>query len=273
LHHGGVDLAAYLDRIGIDRPRQPDLDSLRRLVVAHTERIPFEGLDAFLHLGAPSLDVDALLDKLVRARRGGWCFEHNVLFKAVLEAVGYEVTPLVARVVWGREPDVESMRTHSLLRVPLDGVDHLVDVGFGGNVLTGVLRLEEGVEQPTPHGPFRLGRIGHELVMEPLVAGAWQAMYRFDLQPQVAPLDYQAANWWLSTNEDSHFRTNLIVARPGPGVRCALLNRRLTVHHVDGPSEKRLLATPEELRSVLDEVFGIDAPPELDAAFDRLPVD
>lgn len=265
-----MDLAPYFQRVGIDRPRHADLDALRRLVTAHTARIPFEDLDAFLGLGAPRLDPEGLLDKLGRARRGGWCFEHNVLFTTVLEAVGFEVTPLVARVVWGRAPDAASMRTHSLLRVPLDGVDHLVDVGFGGNVLTGVLRLEEGVEQETPHGPFRLGRVGHELTMEPLVAGGWQAMYRFDLQPQVAPLDYEAANWWLATNDASLFRSNLIVARTGPGVRCALLGRRLTIHHLDGPSEKRLLASPGELRSVLDEVFGIDAPPELDAAFDRL---
>lgn len=267
------DLAAYLDRIGVAGDVRPDLPTLRRLVEAHTEHLPFEALDALLDLGAPRLDVEGIQAKLVTGGRGGWCFEHNLLFREALLAIGFEPTALLARVVWGREPDAPSMRSHSLHRLTIDGVDHLVDVGFGGNVLTGVLRLEQGVAQDTPHGPFRLGRVGEELTMEALIAGEWQAMYRFDLQPQDVPLDYEAPNWFLATNPTSHFRSTLIVARTAPGRRYALQNRRFTVHHVGGPSEKRLVADAAELRALLEDVFLLDAPAELDAAFVRLPVD
>ena len=266
------DLGAYLDRIGFEDEAVADLATLRSLARCHTQSIAFENLDAFLQVGAPRLDLGSLQAKLVGSRRGGWCFEQNLLLRAALEAIGFTLTPLLARVVWRGSVDDDVARTHMLLRVEVEEGAHLIDVGFGGQVLTGVLELAEGVEQLTPHEPFRLGRRDHELTMETQVAGEWRAAYRFDLQPQL-PLDYELPNWWLATHPDSHFRHGLTVARPAPGCRHVLANRRYGVHHLGGPSEKRLVSDAAELRALLADVFDIDAPPELDTAFDRLPVE
>jgi N-hydroxyarylamine O-acetyltransferase len=138
-----LDLPAYLDRIGVSRAdsRAPTLDTLRALHLGHSTTIPFENLDVLL--GRPiRLDLASLQAKLVEARRGGYCFEHNVLFAAVLEALGFPVTRLAARVYMG-PPSPARPRTHMLLRVEVGAEPWLADVGFG----------RDGLLEPVPFDP------------------------------------------------------------------------------------------------------------------------
>src|SRR5204862_693519 len=95
--------------------------------------------------------------KLLTPGRGGWCFEHNLLFAHALEAIGFDVTRLAARVRWNVPEDVVTARSHMLLRVRVDGEDWIADVGFGGLTLTAPLRLRPELEQATPHEPHRIG--------------------------------------------------------------------------------------------------------------------
>ena len=106
--------------------------------------------------------LQSIQRKLVGARRGGYCFEHNLLFRGVLDALGFRTRSLGARVVWGRTDAEMPARTHMLLLVDLEGRTYLADVGFGGVTLTAPLVLETGREQATPHEPFRLDSIGDE---------------------------------------------------------------------------------------------------------------
>lgn len=268
-----LDLDAYLRRIGHAGDRAPTLDTLRAIVWQHGTTIPFENLDPFLGREV-AIDLASVQRKLVRDGRGGYCFEHNGLLQAALEALGFHVTPLAARVVWNADPDAITARGHMLLRVELDHGPHLVDVGFGGATLTGVLRLEPDVVQDTPHERFRLTERDGDLHLQVEIGGTWRTAYRFDLQRQ-HPVDYEAANYYLSTHPRSHFRTGLIAARPATDRRYALGGRRLTVHHLDGPSEHHTITTAAELRRVLERDFLLTVPgtAELDAAFDRLPLD
>jgi N-hydroxyarylamine O-acetyltransferase len=268
---GGIDLDAYLRRIGHGGPRAPTLATLRALHLRHALAIPFENLDPLLRRPVP-LDLASLEEKLVRGDRGGYCFEHNLLFKYALEALGFPVTGLAARVLWNVPDRATLPRTHMLLRVEIDGEDHIADVGFGGQTLTGPMRLMTGVEQRTPHEPFRLLEAGNGFQMEGRLNGAWQPLYRFDLQEQL-PADYEMGNWYVSTHPQSRFVNNLMAALPAPDRRYALFNSEFAVHHLDGPSQRRTLAGAAEIRQVLQEVFGLTPPagPELDAALERLP--
>jgi N-hydroxyarylamine O-acetyltransferase len=265
-----IDLDAYLRRIGYDGSRAPTLGTLRALHLRHALAIPFENLDPFLRRPV-RLDLASLQQKLVHDRRGGYCFEHNLLFKAALDTLGFRVAGLAARVVWNVPDGVTLPRTHMLLRVALDGQDYIADVGFGGQTLTGPIKLVAGVEQATPHEPFRLVAEGDRFLMQVLIGGAWKSLHRFDLQEQLLS-DYEMANWFVSTHPESRFVKNLTVAMPAPDGRYALFNAEFAVHRLGGPSEQRRLAGATEIRQVLQEVFRLTPPegPELDAALERL---
>jgi N-hydroxyarylamine O-acetyltransferase len=265
-----IGLDAYLRRIGYDGPRAPMLETLRALHLRHALAIPFENLDPFLRRPV-KLDLPSLEQKLVHSGRGGYCFEHNLLFKAALDALGFRVAGLAARVLWNQPDGATLPRTHMLLRVALDGQDYVADVGFGGQTLTGPIKLIAGVEQATPHEPFRLLAEGDGFLMQVSIGGEWKSLHRFDLQEQLLP-DYELANWYISTHPQSRFVNNLTVAMPAADRRYALFNTEFTTHHLRGPRERRGLAGAAEIRRVLREVFGLTLPagPELDAALDRL---
>jgi len=255
-----MDVEAYLQRIGYAGPREPSHAVLGELVLRHALSIPFENLDPYLARGV-SLEPAQVERKLVAQRRGGWCFEHNLLLGEVLRALGFAVTDLAGRVLWGRPPDAITARTHRLLLVRAGGREWLADAGFGGHTLTGVLDLHSELAQETPHEPFRLRPIGGgERVLESLVAGEWRALFRFDLHPQL-PIDFEAANFQLVHDPASHFTQGLIATRVAPDGRHVLRGRELAFHRLGGDTTRREL-TNEATVAALGEVFGIavDAP-------------
>ncbi len=265
-----VDLDAYFRRIGYTGPRTPDLDTLRAIHLRHALSIPFENLDPLLGR-TPRLDLASLEQKLVHSRRGGYCFEQNLLLSHVLQGLGFSVTPLAARVVWNAPPGVVRPRTHMLLCVDLEEGRYVADVGFGGLTLTAPLRLAADIEQPTPHEIFRLVALEGGFAMEALLQQAWKPLYRFDLQAQLLP-DYELSNWYVATHPESHFTFVLMAALPASHGRFALNNRQLTLYRADAPPEQRVLKDAEELRTVLQETFGLVLPetPELAALLARL---
>lgn len=265
---GAINLDAYLARIGYDGSREASLETLQALHRLHPQAIAFENLDPLLRRLPVRLDAASLMDKLVHSRRGGYCFEQNLLFGHVLTALGCRVSGLAARILWNQPEDARPPRGHMLLKVQAGSVDYIADVGFGALTLTAPLRLEPGAEQQTPHERFRLVGQDGLLRMDALLGDEWKPVYRFDLQEQVQA-DYEITNYYLSSHPDSHFGRTLIAARPAPEGRYALFGRRLAFHQRNGLSERRELANVAELRAVLDTVFLIDAPDDggSDAAF------
>lgn len=265
-----IDLGSYFDRIGFRGERAATLDTLRAIIVRHSETIAFENLNPLLGRPVP-LDAAALEKKMVRDRRGGYCFEQNLLLSHVLQALGFVVSGLAARVMWNVPESVAPPRSHMLLHVELEGMTHLADVGFGGLTLTAPLRLEPDIAQSTPHEPFRLLTVGTEWVLQAKLREEWRPVYRFDLQPQQLP-DYEVVNWYLSNHPGSRFVTGLFVARPTKDERFALLNNEFTTYRCDGTSERRSLGTVAELRVALEERFLLQLPdwPDLDARLARV---
>jgi N-hydroxyarylamine O-acetyltransferase len=265
-----LDLDAYFARIRHGAEAAPTLETLRRIHALHAEAIPFENLAPFL--GEPvKLDIASIEDKLVRGRRGGWCFEHNLLFARVLEDLGFEVRRLAARVRWNVSPGVVTSRSHMLLLVAVEGERYVADVGFGGLTLTAPLRLEAGIEQDTPHEPHRISAAGDGFLLEAKVAGSWQGLYTFDLHEQLQA-DYEVSNWYLANHPSSHFVTGIIAARAAPGKRHALRNARYAIHHRGGETERRTMGSVEEFRRTLTEAFHVPLPdsPLLDRKLEGL---
>jgi N-hydroxyarylamine O-acetyltransferase len=265
-----VDLDAYFHRVGYAGNRTPTHDTLRELQLRHAEAIPFENLNPLL--GWPvRLDPASLEQKLVRDGRGGYCYEHNLLFRDVLESLGFRVVGLAARVLLNVPEGAIRPKTHVLLLVEVAGQTYLVDVGFGGQTPTAPLRLEAGIEQRTSHGSFRLIRAGDGFVLEADVRGEWKPLYRFDLREQHL-VDYEVANWYVSTHPGSHFLNALLAARPATGRRYGLWDNELSMHTVGGATEKRIISNVAELKGVLTDLFRLTLPaaPGLEPILERI---
>ena len=266
------DLDAYFARIGYFGPREATLDALRAIHALHPASIAFENLDPLLGRRI-HLDTPAVAAKLVHAHRGGYCFEQNGLFSWVLTTLGFRVTGLAARVLIGHAPG-RTRRSHMLLKVDLAEGRYIADAGFGSWAMSGPLDLDREGEQQTPHGPFRIARHNEQLFdVQTIITGDWTTLYRFSLEEQL-PMDYEVSNWFCSTHPESKFTTDLMAARLPPGKRLGLLNRRFSIHHPDGRTERRTLASVEEIADVLEQEFAISLPTpreELLAALARVP--
>jgi N-hydroxyarylamine O-acetyltransferase len=265
------DLNSYFQRIGYtDGPRVPTLDTLRALHLHHAQAIAFENLDS-LSGHTVQLDLSCLEDKLVHGGRGGYCYEHNLLFSHVLRELGFRVTGLAARVLWNAPQGAINARTHMLLRVDIGTDPYIADVGFGVQTLTGPLRLVTDIVQPTPHEPYRIITVDGDFVLQTPARGTWRSLYRFDLQQHVQ-VDYEVSSWYLCNHPQSPFVTNLMMGRPVPGGRYGLFNNQLTIHPLNGHTEQRRLGSADEIRAALQSHFGLKVPvdPSLDAALARV---
>jgi len=250
-----IDLQAYFDRIGYDGPREASLSTLRQLHVLHPQAIAFENLDPLLKRPV-KLDLPSLEQKLVRNGRGGYCFEQNLLFAAVLRALGFPVQEATARVRWGAPPGVKTPRTHAILVVEAEGDTYLADVGFGGNVLTAPLLLKSRAEQETPHEPFRLVDEDDRIVVEGKIAGAWTPLYATDLS-ETHPIDYEIGNWFTSAHPGSIFVNGFMGARSDPGKRYAMRDNQLAIHTTNGGTERATLKSAGEMRDALTDLFKL----------------
>lgn len=250
------ELAAYCRRIGFEGAPKADLATLGELHRLHPAAIAFENIDTLL--GRPvSLELSDVEAKLVGARRGGYCFEQNRLFAAVLEACGFDVECLAARVVWNRELEAPLPRTHMLISVSTPAGERLCDVGFGGLTMTAPLELTPGVEQRAGDTVLRLVAVDAVLELQARVGGTWKPMYRFDRQPQL-PIDFEMMNHFVGTHPSSHFRTTLIGGRVTDAGRYGLANNRFTHYRPDGSREERTARSAAELHGMLSTQLGIE---------------
>lgn len=253
-----MNLDAYFERIGYVGPRDATLATLNAIILAHIQSIPFENLDVLLGRSI-SLEPAALFQKLVVDGRGGYCFEQNGFFLLVLEALGFQVKPLSARVRLQRPREFTPPRTHLFVRVELEGESWLADVGVGGLSPTSALRLEHDGPQATPHEPRRIVRENGTLFHQAQMANEWHDVCEFTLE-EMPLIDREVANWYTSTHPLSRFKSRLLVARATANGRITLQNQELTFRNVDGTSETRVLASQDEILSALAEHFTLQLP-------------
>jgi N-hydroxyarylamine O-acetyltransferase len=259
-----TDRALYLQRLGFDAPPAPTLETLRRLQLRHTGVFPFENLTTLS--GEPVLiDLPSIEQKVLHDGRGGYCYELNNLFLALLQELGFDARAISGRVVMGQPEGSWTARTHRLSLVIIDDVRYITDVGFGGMVPTAPLLLDTRAEQPTPHESYRIDLHVDGFTLRANVAGEWRAMYIFDLQRQ-EDIDFAVGNWYVSTHPESSFVKQLMVARTGEGWRRTLNNGSFAIHRIGHDSERREVTDVQELIGLLGSEFGIRVPEQAQLA-------
>jgi len=240
-----------------------DAQGLALLQRAHRLSIPFENLDVILGRGI-AIDSASVFAKLVTARRGGYCFEHNRLFGDALAALGFEARPLLGRV-WINRPDAVPNRTHALSLVTIGGQEWIADTGFGGAYCP-PMPLADGEEVEGPDGArHRLARdplFGWMLEREgpPLAEGAppkgWLKQYSFT-SDEVFPADLETSNWWTSTSPMSRFRNFRLASLVLPHGFASLTDRRY--HRRAGDTATAgTIDDPRVYRMRMSLMFGID---------------
>jgi len=251
-----LDLDAYCERIGFAGVIRPEFDALAALVRAHMASIPFENLDVLL--GRPvRLDLGSLQAKLVRARRGGYCFEHSTLLAAVLERVGFRPLRHSARVTMA-SPRTDAPRTHMFLTVPLDEGTFVVDAGFGSLAPAFPVPLIDGDETRADETTHWMARDGDLWVLRARSGGktvdGWVSTLEHD-----NPVDFEMANHYVATHPASPFVNRILMrALTGDG-RVTVMNRDVTIWR-DGVPHASQLADRAALRALLVEHFGFDLP-------------
>nr|WP_258174928.1 arylamine N-acetyltransferase [Actinopolyspora mortivallis] len=242
---GAVDITAYLERIG--EPRlSPSAEALHRLHRAHVRTIPFENVDVVLR-SYPGLGLADIQAKLLHRRRGGYCYEHALLFAAVLERLGFTVTRYMARV----EPTHPGPYTHMMLVVSVDGADYLADVGFGAGILE-PMPLREDTEVDQAGWPHRLRREGSGWTLERWAGGRWEPLHAFDPIPS-RPVDYEVAHHYTATHPNSPFVGKPVVMRLDQGRLRKLVGTEFVVETPEGESGRETVP-PERLGETLREL-------------------
>lgn len=249
-----VALDRYLQRLAYGGDLRPSYAALEALHLSHATTIPFENLDVLLGRRI-DLSLEALQRKLIDDLRGGYCFEQNLLFAAVLEDLGFGVTRLAARVRLNTATVLP--RTHMLLIVEAEGGRWLADVGFGSEGLLHPVPFEPGQPSRQFLWTYRVIEEGRHFVLQSLRNGEWRDLYVFALDPQ-EQVDYELANYWISTHPQSRFVQTLTVQMPTPEARFLLRNRELTIDRGDEVATR--VVAGDEVLDLLASQFGLRLP-------------
>lgn len=256
-----MDLGAYFARIGYEGPRRADLATLAAIIGHHAASIPFEAIDVLLGKGI-DIAPEAIFDKLVRRKRGGYCFEHNGLLLAALTALGFDVTARLARVLWMRPADAPPLRaTHMALIVHIGSRDYLADAGFGNGTPTGPLAFDTAEAQTTPLETFRLRPTSDGHVLEMRAGENWSPVYEILAGSPTAEA-LADANLFTSTHPESRFRRDLMLTRATTEMRFLLLGNRLMIRPAQGSAEVRSFQSPAALEEAIASIFGLSSEPD-----------
>jgi N-hydroxyarylamine O-acetyltransferase len=246
-----LNTGAYLKRINYRGPLTVSAETLRALQLAHLLAVPFENLS--IHANQPIvLDDRSLFDKIVLRRRGGFCYELNGLFAALLGSIGFNVTMLsagVAREQGGFGPDFD----HMTLMVTLEE-RWLADVGFGDSFCEPLL-IDSRDEQQQDERAYRIDKDGDHLILMQRDRGEWAAQYRFSLQPHTYS-DYEEMCLYHQTSPQSTFTQRRVCTRATADGRVTLSDLRL-IKTLSGERQELLLADEDEYVAALREHFGV----------------
>jgi N-hydroxyarylamine O-acetyltransferase len=239
--------AEYLDRIGDEGPLDPTAETLARLHRAHLLAVPFENLD--IHAGRPIvLDLEQIFDKVVRRRRGGFCYELNGLFEWLLGALGYDVMMVSARV-HGADGGLSPEFDHMALVVRLGRV-WLADVGFGASSRE-PLALEPGYAATSDGVVYSVERDGDAWTM--LADG--RPEYRFTTVARRLQ-EFDGMCRYHQTSPESHFKRKPLCSLATPDGRATLTGSRLVLTR-GGERVERELADESEVAATLRDLFGV----------------
>lgn len=247
-------LESYFKRIQFVESVDITLETLSLLQKKHVAAISFENLNPLLKMPV-SLNTHALMHKLIDAKRGGYCFEQNLLFLYVLQKIGFTARGVMGKVNTSEKSDIG--RTHLVLLVTIKDKDYLVDVGFGGLGSNQPLLLAADKVQKTSLETYQLTKDDTDnYTLKVHVKARWKALYTFDLR-EYSHGDFEVANWFTSTHTSTIFTNHLVCARIEEDKRFTLLNNKLSVYHANHTIEKKTLQSFVEIQAILKDVFKL----------------
>jgi len=251
-----MKIAPYLARMQYFQPIKPDAQTLQGLQLTHMLNVPFENLD--IGLKRPiRLNEEALWDKIIVQKRGGFCYELNGLFAWLLKQIGFEVTYLNARV-YNRagKAGIDFDHLALLVQTPNQPGGWLADVGFGDS-FNAPLNLEDRGEQVQGLRSYRLEQTPDGYITwQKNYDGSWERQYFFDLQPRSFPADYEAACLYHQTSPLSSFTRGSIISRATPDGRVSLEDGRLILTK-NGQRSERQLKNKAEYHALLKQYFDV----------------
>jgi len=247
------DTAAYLKRIGLDHEPERDLDGLITLVRAHQQNIPFENYELCEEGGEIDIGIEHVFEKVVLRGRGGYCFELNGLFCALLDTLGFEVFPVLARIFG---PFDHPAPLHRGTVITIEGKKYFADVGFGGPMPAGAILLADGAVTEAPNGTYRFDALPkHQWLLSRIEDGKWVRMLSFPGHPADLT-DFVTPNYYCSNCPTSYFRSVRIANLYTPDGFISLRDGELKIVSADG-EQTRSISGNEEF-DVLREYFSIN---------------
>ena len=247
------DHMRYLVRIGMKSVEELNKETLDRLVLCHQRTVPFENLDIYDAETDISLNIQALYDKIVLRRRGGYCFELNAAFMSLLKSLGYDCYAIAVRVVWNF-PDVMPI-SHRATIVTIDGVRYFCDVGFGGPSPQNALYLDAAGFQESGANMFLIEKGESGTTIYRMVNGQKERLLLFSEEP-CDPVDFLALNEYQSGSRDSMFRKGRLLNLVTETGSITLTGNVLKIHDNGNTSEK-ILSGEQELKDAMNKYFGL----------------
>jgi len=250
-----MNLDAYLERLNLNIYLDNNFKTLQSLHRAHAFTIAFENFNVHLKRAIP-LDEESLFQKLILEKRGGYCYELNILFSFLLQEIGFHVTHLIGRPLYGYNNALRP-RTHMVLKVETEGKEYLCDLGFGGRGLIEPIELIFDKENIQFHDIFKLIPHYEGYELQSYISEGWVSLYSFDLHEQQL-IDYELANFYNMHSLDSRFTQQIICAKPTNQGRILLVDKKFK-YYEDGKSKIVIIQTAKEYDEILHKYFGFSA--------------
>ena len=255
------DVDAYFKRINYSGSRELCYETLKAIQWNHLLTIAFEDLDAHL-INYIDLNPPQLEQKIVFSRRGGYCFEQNILLYHILLALGFEVMPLLSRSRWQKPLDVVSPMTHIILLVTINNIRYIFDVGYSNFGTPYPLLLDTEEEQLTILEPRRITHTGDYYIQQLYVNNAWQDLYIFTLI-ESHPIDWEVGSYYIFSHPTSPLKLNLVVSIVTVDTRYVVINNALKIYKLNQPVEVIPVTTYTQLVDIINNTFHIYFDPSL----------
>ncbi|PCJ44994.1 MAG: arylamine N-acetyltransferase [Moraxellaceae bacterium] len=223
---------SYFNRLNVD-PQQLSLILVEEIQKKHIAEFCFNSLAVLL--GRPiSLDIEDIIGKFVLQNQGGYCFEHNKLIHDALDALGFSVRCLIAKMI--NNQDIDSPRTHRICLLEWQNEQYLIDVGLGANCPRKPIKIEAGLMSIQNDSSYRIVvNSNQDFQLELATGNGFFSLYTFNLN-RYTEADCIMSNFYSSKHPDAVFVNNLVMSRILPEVTLSLRNdqyHRIGINHTD----------------------------------------
>ncbi|MDT0606018.1 arylamine N-acetyltransferase family protein [Croceitalea rosinachiae] len=224
----------YLQKINCSGNLEPNLNNLKELQRHHLLNIPFENLDIHNNISI-ELSIDRIFDKVVNQNRGGFCYELNGLFYELLNAIGFDVKMISARVFnqdkgYGKEYD------HLAIIAKINGIEYLTDIGFGEFTFE-PLRLQLETIQNDERGDFKIDKYENGYFRVNKIENKKQTPEYIFKNKKRKLTEFEEMSNYHQTSPNSHFTSKRLISLQTENGRITITGNKLKIKELDLTTE------------------------------------